>query len=190
MGRFDKYTDYNKNAGIATVKIGAQMPVLETEFNEMQEISRNRLATFIKTYFPESILGVGTMTYESGVFTIANEIALVQGELIEITSLSIEVSNGDSIYLDVFDKEVTYEDMLKYKGNEQETTIVDNYIKDNRVGAETSRRIVLAYTLSTTNTEPDHRYLLLGTIVDDAFVPQVTKFKIIKSPVTWADLEG
>lgn len=174
MGDFDKYTDYNPNAGITAVKIGFKKPVLETEFNEMQEISRQRLAKLVSDQIGEGIYGLGTMNYSGGVFTISNEKAIVAGELIDITSLSLSsLVNGNKVYLDVFDKEVSYLDTLKNKGNQQETSFQTNYLVDPRVLVETNRRVVLAYTLSKTNATSGHRYLLLGTITSGAFVRSV-----------------
>lgn len=173
MGDFDKYTDFNENAGIRAVKIGAKKPVLETEFNEMQEIVRKSLSKFISNHIGDGIYDLGTMNYAEGVFTISNEKALVSGELINISSLSLDVAEGESIYIDVYDKEVSYLNTLKTEGNEQELSEEVNYFIDSRVSQETARRIVLAFTLSKTNIESEHRYLLLGTITGGVFIPSV-----------------
>ena len=41
MASFDKYTNYQNNAGISGVVFGAEKAVLEVELNEMQEIGNN-----------------------------------------------------------------------------------------------------------------------------------------------------
>ncbi len=173
MGDFDKYTNYNKLAGIASVKIGFKKPVLETEFNEMQEIARERVRRLIREHLGEGIFGKGNMTYDAGVFTIEDESIVIDGEILVISSLSLSVSNGEDIYLDVWDKEIDVVATMKKEGNEQETDTIENYLLDSRIGVETSRRMVVAFDLSKVNTDPTHRYLKLGSITEGAFVKSV-----------------
>jgi hypothetical protein len=173
MPDFDLYTNYKKDAGIASVRIGEQKPVLDVEFNEMQEIARERTRKFIREFFGEGIIGKGTMTYVDTTFTIANETAVVDGELLTVSSLSITLAEGNSVYLDVWDKQVTVTSTLKKEGNEQESNNITNYLQDARVGAETSQRMVVAFNLSTTNATEGHRYLKLGTITSGVFVSSV-----------------
>ncbi len=169
---FDKYTDYNKELGIKSVQIGFKKPILETEFNEMQEIQIERLQRLVREYMGDGILNKGTMTYSDGLFTVENEMAVVNGEIIKISSLSFNVSNGSNLYLDTWTEEVTFESSLKAEGNTQESTL-SNYILDSRIGVETSRRIITAFNLSTVNNVSGHSYLKLGSISSNSFIQEV-----------------
>ena len=47
MSSFDKYTNYNDQAGVSGVVFGANKSVLEVELNEVQEINKKLLRNMI-----------------------------------------------------------------------------------------------------------------------------------------------
>lgn len=159
---FSRYTKYRDDSAAKVVRFAAGAPALETEFNEIQEISNGRMRDAM-AMFGNGLLGEGTMGCTNGTFVIDNERAIVDGVLVYISHLSLNVNPGDNIYLDVFDKEVNYKDVMRKYGNEQEVAI-PNYILDERFGKEISKRIIVAYNLSKTNSKADHHYLKLGSI--------------------------
>ncbi len=169
---FEVYTNHNKEAGIKSVQVGYKKPILETEFNEIQEIQLERLRRVVSEYLGEGILNKGTFTYSGGVFTISDETVIVDGEVIKISSLSITTGNGTSVYLDTWVEEVNTTSTLKKEGNQQES-VVSNYLMDSRLGVETSRRKALLFNLSTMNNVSGHKYLKLGSISAGLFVQEV-----------------
>jgi len=177
MPDFSQNSKFNKYANFSSIKFGADAPLLETELNEMQDIQRERLRSFLKVHVGDGLYGVGTINYSDDLFTIENELALVNGNLITISRLEIEAVEGDSIYLQVKEKEVAYTDVLKKYGNEQETSTVPNQMYDERVNQETTRRVVETYTLSLTTDDEDSYYLKLGTITGGVFVNEVKSIK-------------
>lgn len=168
---FSRDTLYNPKANASSIRWGAEAPVLEIELNEMQYIQNKKIADLIKHVCGEGITKDGTLTFTSGTLTIANEVAVVDGTMLYISSLSLaSLVNGDKIYLQVWDKVVDSTSTIKEYGNEQTSTLVPNYLVDPNIGVETSRRVVTAYTLSKTNTDSSKKHLLLGTIQNGTFV--------------------
>lgn len=176
MGDFTRTSNFNPNANFKSVRIGSDCPVLEVELNEMQDIADDKCREMIRRYVGDGLNGEGDFVYANGVLTITNEGAFVDGHIIDITQLQIEVGNGQSVYLKVWDKIITYTDVIKYKGNQQEERTVENQLLDNRVKDETSRRIQVAYDLSLTNDDLSNnaKYLYLGRVVNGRFAINTT----------------
>lgn len=153
MASFDKYTNYKDNAGVSGVVFGAEKPLLEVEMNEMQEVQKTMLRNAIKSIMGDGITDLGKITFSDGTLSIGDKCALsVDGYLVECTGLSIELEDNQTAYLQVWEETVSYGDTLKEEGNQQSTDKVQNWFKDNRSQAETSRRKVIKYTLSTSET--------------------------------------
>ena len=171
MGDFTRTSNFNPNANFKSVRIGSDCPVLEVELNEMQDIAEDKCREMIRRYVGDGLNGEGDFIYNNGILTITNEGAFVDGHIIDITKLQIAVGNGQSVYLKVWDKIITYADVIKYKGNQQEERTVENLLLDDRVKEETSRRIQVAYDLSLTNedTSNNAKYLYLGRVVNGRF---------------------
>ena len=172
MNPFEKNSNLNKDANVKQVKFGAEKPVLEVELNEMQIVQSEKLKSFIKSTLASGRLGQGTISYTGGNVVVQDETFIVDGELVYVSSLSISASNNQTVYLEVWDKEVDYQDTLKRGGNEQEDSTA-NYLLDSRVGSETSRRVVTAFNLSKNTNNPDSRYLKLCRIVSGSMSEMV-----------------
>lgn len=178
MPDFSRETNSSYNAGVASVRFGSGSKILEVELNELQDIQRKRVASMTALLFKDGVMNVGTYSYSNGTFSLSSESALVGGEFIDIAFLSLGgLVNGNSVYLDVYDSEVTKDSNLKSGGNVQAGNVT-NYIADSRYGVETSRRKVLSFTLTKTNGVSGHRYLLLGAITAGAFVKSVTTIEL------------
>ena len=167
MGSFNKYSNFNPQANYKGVRFGSGIPVLEVELNELQQILQYRIDSLISNYYGEGISGKGEYSYNGDVLTINNEKALVNGNMIDISTLSIQATEGDKIYLNTWENTVTFDDKIKLNGNLQSEVFVKNTIMDNRVGEETSRRIQLQFNLSK---EANESSLYLGQIKNGRFV--------------------
>lgn len=172
MGDFSKLSNFNPDANFKLVRIGADSPVLEVELNEMQDISEARYKNLIKSYFGNAVQGEGIYLYNNNTLTIQNESAFVDGNVIEITTLSLNLEEGEKAYLKVWEDTIKTGDLIRYKGNQQETRTVPNTLLDSRVGTETSRRIQVKYDLVKTkgDTFNNTTYLYLGKVIESNFV--------------------
>lgn len=163
---FTRLSNYDKTSGTIAVRYGADAPITEMELNEMQLIQNQKRAELISFLFSNGFTSddiSGSITYESGILTITNKRVFLDGYIFYIDNASIEVSNGQTAYLNVFEKQhVGVDDTLKKYGNENGVTI-ENYLMDDRYNQEISQRIVLAYELSTTQ-RADAISITIGTV--------------------------
>nr|DAI99406.1 MAG TPA: protein of unknown function (DUF4815) [Caudoviricetes sp.] len=176
MANFEKRSSFDKNANFKSVVIGAGSKVLEVEMNEMQDIWFHSYQKLIKDYFGEGVMNVGKYTFAGGILTIENESMIVNGYLIDVTKLSIPMEVEDFAYLKVWEEDVTFSTpLIPYQGNVQETKAITNYIMDDRVAEETSRRTQVQYDLVASpkilvNTDTTF-YLKVGRLTaDEGFV--------------------
>lgn len=169
MGDFSQLSRFNPDANFKLVRIGADSPILEVELNEMQDISEARYKHLIKSYFGNAVQGEGTYVYSNNNLSIQNESAFVEGNVIEITTLNLALKEGEKAYLKVWEDTIKTGDLIRYKGNQQETRTVDNTLLDSRVGKETSRRIQVKYDLVKA-TGNDATYMYLGKISNGKFI--------------------
>lgn len=170
MAIFNNYSNFNKQANFSSVVIGADAPVLEVELNEMQEIQRERLKSTLKLLFIDGVKGVGTYSYNtsSKILTISDELIILDGEILEITECSVSANKGDTIYIEVWEEEVTYADLIPKYGDTTSRIYIENHILDERVGEETSRRKQTLFKVSTT-LPTENPYLILGEIRGEDF---------------------
>lgn len=176
MPSFDRKSNYDKDSGIVEVQIGMEKPVLEVELNELQEIARERVKKVVDSVISDGAFSDTGISYSGGKVKVVNTAFIIGGELIFVDNLELPASNNDEVFIKVWDKQVTGEDILKKYGNEQ-GEVITNKIIDERVGKETSRRIVLAYDL-VKSLEQNEKGLKLGKIVNGNLVLEV---KIILS---------
>ena len=165
MASFDKYTNHRDNAGVSGVVFGAEKPLLEVEMNEVQEIQKSMLRRAIKNIIGDGVTDLSKIVYEGGAVKVKEGCALaVDGYMVESTGLSITASSG-TVYLQVWEETATYSETLKEEGNQQDSTTVTNWFKDNRSDTETSRRKVVKYTLATTTNSARHN-LAIAKVAD------------------------
>lgn len=170
MDKFRLLSNFNPDANFKSVRIGSDSPVLETELNELQDISEHRYKTFISNYIGDGVVNRGTYTYLNNTLTIENEGAIIKGNIIDITRLTLpNLSEGEKAYLVVWEETVNHTTRIKYKGNNQETKYVPNTMLDSRVNEETSRRIQVLYDLVKTPPE-DKDYLYIGKVENSEFI--------------------
>ena len=168
MPNFDRKSNYDKDSGIVEVQIGMEKPVLEVELNELQEIARERVRKVVNSAISDGAFSDTGISYSDGKVKVVDTTFIIDGELIFVDNLELPASNNDEVFIKVWDKQVTGEDILKKYGNEQ-GEVIANKIIDERVGEETSRRIVLAYDL-VKSLEQNEKGLKLGKIVNGNLV--------------------
>lgn len=172
MSDFTRISNHNPHANFKSVRIGADAPVLEVELNELQDIAEQRTKDLIRTYYGDGLNGEQTFTYdeESKTLHISGGRALVKGYTVEITDLRVIATEGDQVYLKVWEQTVSFNDPIYYLGNVQESRLLPNTLVDDRIGRETSRRIQIQYDLVTEMMEESADYLHLGEIVNGSFI--------------------
>lgn len=156
MASFDKYSNYKDNAGVSSVVFGAEKPLLEVEMNEVQEVQKTMLRRAIKNLLGDGITDLSKITFADGTLKIGDKCSLVvDGFMVECTGLSIPATSG-TVYLQVWEDVVSYNETLKVEGNQQSSSTVANFFKDNRSPAETTKRKVVKYTLATSTNSGKH----------------------------------
>lgn len=169
MSKFKLLSNFNPDANFKTVRIGSDSPVLEVELNELQDISEHRYKTFISNYIGDGVVNKGTYQYRNNILTIENEGAIIKGDVIDITRLTISLAEGEKAYLVVWDETVDHTMRIKYKGNNQEERYIPNTLLDQRISEETSRRIQTMYDISKTPIEGKSS-LYVGKVENGEFI--------------------
>ena len=163
MAIFEERNPFSKEANFSSLKIGADAPVLEVELNEMQLIQRERLRETTKALLNEGVKGQGNYVYTNNILTITDEVVMVDGELLNIPSASLTVNEGETVYVETWEEEITFKDNIFKYGNVQSNEKVINYLLDSRIGEETSRRIQVQYKV-TTSPSSENKSLVLGYV--------------------------
>lgn len=160
MPDFSKVSPFNKDANFQAVRFGADAPLLETELNELQDIQNEQRKQLIRDTMPSGFIKLSTLDYTSmettpNTIILKDEsVAYVNGERIYIpagTRITLPVpptigSRQDFVLLEMWGEEIdSTEDVEKFGGEGQDT--LTNYIKDSRIGVETSRRIQIKWRL-------------------------------------------
>lgn len=170
MDKFKLLSNFNPDANFKSVRIGSDSPVLEVELNELQDISEHRYKTFISNYIGDGVVNRGVYTYKNNTLTIENEGAIINGNVIDITQLTLpNLLEGEKAYLVVWEETVDHTTRIKYKGNNQESRYVPNTMLDLRVNEETSRRIQVLYDLVKTPQQGKDN-LYVGKVLNGKFI--------------------
>ena len=174
MSRFDHRSNYTRNAGINSVVIGSQTPLLEVELNEMQEIQSKKLEDFIDVFLGASISTLNAISYENETLSISECYFTALGHLIKCTGLSVVLTEGKTAFLKVKEIDVDHTSELKEEGNQQSEVIVPNNIKDSRYDFTTSKRTIISYDLVSTSAKSDgYTYIPIATIVEGNVVTSI-----------------
>lgn len=154
MPDFTHQSNYSEETSFSQVLFGSSAPVLETEMNELQEIINTKFK-YLNILIGESgaIFG-GSISYNP----VTNKVRVYKcyalnqnGLFVYIDDAEVELSSTNCIaYIELSETTVTGNDTLKSYGNTDGSTIT-NTIYDDRLGAETSRRKVVTYTLKTSS---------------------------------------
>lgn len=186
MSRFDHRSNFTRNAGINSVVIGSQTPILEVELNEMQEIQNKKFTDFFEGFIGNSISSKDAITYKNGILSIEDCMFIVSGHLIKCTGLSLALAEGKTAYLKVGEVDADYTTELKEEGNQQSNVIVPNNIKDSRYEFATSMRTVITYDLvDNFSTTDGYIYLDVATIKDGVPVVNIEESSIGSGSVSF-----
>ena len=151
------------------IVFGKDGGLLEVELNEAQMLAYERQKNTLKLlgdlYSNPSMFKYDS---EKGVFSIEPGILSVNGYLINITdTVSIpNVTDGSYIYVTITTETVDKDSTIKKFGISSEENI-ENTIKDDRIGIETSRRESISVTIGTTSEDNS---VLLGDISGTEFI--------------------
>ena len=155
---FEKHSNFNKLANFSEVKFGENMPVLEVELNEMQQIQNEARADIIRDTMPSGFVTLGDIDYDycanndNQIKLKIESIAYVNGYRITIpknTVIEIGEANKereDLVFLEVWKEAVNDIDTLTEYGGEN-NAVINNPIKDERYPVATSQRVALKYRI-------------------------------------------
>lgn len=164
---FAKLSQYDKTSSVEAVRFGADTPLTEMDLNEMQLIQIEKRRQLVRQIFGDGLSKDGTIEYVDGSLIIENKTAFIDGYMVYIDSVSVPVADGESVYLNVIEKNsVGINDRLMKYGNENGQQI-ENYILDARYGQEITRRMALSYIISTSQVA-DAKVLKIGTVIDSS----------------------
>lgn len=170
MADFTQASKFNKDANFESVKFGADAPLLETELNELQDIQNELRRNLTRELLPNGVSNTSKIQFSNGNLTINDCKFIIDGLTVVVNNpLKIVVNNNDIIYLEVKKEEKKHLDAIKEFGNLQSSKTVTNNIKDNRVGIETSRRVQVMFNLVKQSTNPDAKYIEIGTLINGVF---------------------
>lgn len=179
MPDFSKYSNYDEKTSFSGVTFGANSPVLEVEQNELQQIQDTKFKRLTE------ILGScvhplsdGSVSFNSGTnkLTLTNCVAIAEGFSAFINSAEITMSRTNKVaYVKLEEITVKGNNTLKEYGVTTGGN-VSNPIYDTRVGAETTRRRLIAVTLMAGASLPSNsstiKYAPVGEISDGEFIPE------------------
>ena len=153
MGKFDQNSNYNKEANFTQVKIGEQMPILEVELNEMQQIQEEAKKDLIRDIIHSGFIRSGDMSFNAGVVTFTGDnIVYLDGMRVVIpTGLQFNIPYSTPtkdvlVFIEAWYEEVTSTSAIKKYGGADQANIA-NTLLDSRMGFETSHRVQLKWRL-------------------------------------------
>ncbi|AEZ50526.1 putative tail fiber protein [Bacillus phage BCD7] len=141
---------FKKEKAFTQVKFGQDGHLLEVELNEMQKIALEKIRAVTRASFGDRALKGGTMTVSGASLTVKDKTVVVNGDIINIENVVLTVATGNTVYVATNEIEITAGSKIKKDGNTHTTNEEVNNILDPRIGEESSRRIQLTYTLTTT----------------------------------------
>lgn len=182
---FDKHSNFNPKANFSEVKFGENMPVLEVELNEMQQIQNEARADIIRDTMPSGFVTLGEIDYD---YCVNNDnqiklktesIAYVNGYRITIPKDTIiEIGESDRVredlvFLEVWKEAVNDMNTLTEYGGEN-NTVINNPIKDSRYPIATSQRVALKYRIRHVADIDFNTYVFDGFTKDSSSVSGFT----------------
>ena len=143
---FSYDSDYAEDAQFKRLIVASNAPVIEKEWNEIQQIMLKKIANLAKGAVGTGFCVRPQFTYNSdtGDITInSNGLVSICGAFINVyTGLVIPTANKAYILMEVEDVTVNKDTVLKKYGHKDNATVQPNLIMDARIQKETSRRVV------------------------------------------------
>lgn len=149
MLNFDKFINTDvETTPFEMVVFGQGGSVLEVELNEVQALIYQKFRRLFYTL--GNISSKDSVTYSNGTVTL-NGVFILNGYLFECDNISIPASDGDHVYVTINTGVASKDSTIRKKGY-VDGDVIDNTILDPRWGAETSRRRIIEFSVSTTDT--------------------------------------
>lgn len=198
MPDFSRHSNYNEETGFTSVVFGAGAPVLEVELNEMQQILNRKLGLFFKSLGDVVLpLSEDISSVSGNTITLKNCAIVCDGTIVYVKETSVEVdSDIDSgyTYLRVEDEtDVTHNTVLKSCGDNN-GSVIENPIMDNRNPMETTRRKLVKYELVFSEVEltrtNEYKYVLVSNVTRDSITGELKSEVVADTPVTSSDLKN
>jgi hypothetical protein len=153
MADFSRYTNYKNDASVSGVIFGAGSTVLEVELNEMQEIQKHTMREFIKNIVGNGITDISKIVYNDGFIEILEGCYIIhEGYLIKTDGtmrVKPNIDAGETVCLQIWEEDITSDDVLYKHGNVLNTATIQNWFKDDRADNVTTKRKVIRYKLMT-----------------------------------------
>lgn len=150
MGDYGKLSNFNPEANFNLVRFGGDTPITEMELNEAQMLLSHKVKALSQSVIGERFLEGGTISLntDTNEFTIQNQGLINEGRPLYITKLKGTLNNDETIYLDIYDKEIDKDSVIKLNGNlQEETTVLNNLLDPRLEGIETARRMQTCFDL-------------------------------------------
>ena len=150
MGDYGRLSNFNPDANFSLVRYGGNTPITELELNETQMLLSNRIKALSQSVIGDRFLegGVINLDTTTNEFTITNQLLINQGRELFISSLRDVLIDNETVYLDIYEQEITKDSTIKRNGNLQESSTVENTLLDPRLeGIETARRMQTCFDL-------------------------------------------
>ncbi len=157
-GNFTKLSNFNPKANYSLVRYGGNTPITEVELNETQLILSHRIKEFAQATSGDRFLEGGLISLDTAKnqFTIQDQALINEGRKLYINSLKETLNDNETVYLDIYEKDIDTHSEVKEFGNLQSTVTVDNTLLDPRLeGLETARRIQTCFNLVKETTREE-----------------------------------
>ena len=180
MANFDKYSNYDENTSFSSVVFGSDKPVLEVEFNELQQIINTKLSRLLKGFRSGVIpLSDNSISFSSSSLTLTIKDCIIldkSGLTAYVPSASIVMSTTNrKAYFALQEVDVDSTSTLKSYGNTA-GEVVTNPILDSRTPVETTRRKAVTYTLMCSLNIPENtdtiKYVPVGSYISSVFTAE------------------
>lgn len=148
-------SNFNSASNFSLVRFNEDRPITEKELNELQQIRQDKLRSFSQNLLGEYLfINRGVINLNDNQFTIQNQKVNVQGNILDITSLAINLLVDQTVYLKVWEQEIDSKSTIKQHGNQQTSTEITNNIQDPRLqGVHSATRYQTQFDLATSLEE-------------------------------------
>lgn len=171
LPNFNAKPSFNKRANFLRVKFGQDSPLLETELNELQDLLVEQQKKLVNELLGKNGFTDFQSTYTGNTLTIEG-VAVLDGSFSIITPLSLNVVEGENVYIAFKDIEIRNNSTIKSFGNLQSLEEEPNNLVDSRIGYETARRIQRVYNLVKDTTDVTFQYVLLGKVENVTYIDE------------------
>lgn len=173
MVDFGKFSNYDEKCAYDMIRFGAGVPITEAELNEVQQIIDGKIRSINKMINKPGFIGDGELSFANGRISLKNQYIMTNtGKILYIDKLEELLPNGMTAYVDIFQRDQRYTDIIKKYGNMQSVDVLDNKMFDPRIGKETSMRIQYCYNIyigSGPGSVSQHVYIPIASNIGGKF---------------------